>query len=50
MDQQIDISVIIPLFNEDESIGELASWIDKVMLSNNFAYEVVMVDDGSTDC
>ncbi|NVN95739.1 MAG: glycosyltransferase family 2 protein [Bacteroidetes bacterium] len=45
----MDISIIIPLFNEDESLGELAAWIDKVMIENNFSYEVIMVDDGSND-
>ncbi|MCX6231815.1 MAG: glycosyltransferase family 2 protein [Bacteroidetes bacterium] len=45
----MDISIIVPLFNEDESLGELASWIDKVMHENNFSYEVIMVDDGSND-
>lgn len=45
----MDISVIIPLFNEDESLGELTSWISNVMLENNFTYEVIMIDDGSND-
>lgn len=45
----MDISVVIPLYNEDESLPELTSWIEKVMLENNFSYEVVFVDDGSTD-
>ncbi|RZK51113.1 MAG: glycosyltransferase, partial [Pedobacter sp.] len=45
----MDISVVVPLYNEDESLPELISWIDKVMVSNNFSYEVVLVDDGSTD-
>jgi glycosyltransferase involved in cell wall biosynthesis len=43
------ISVIIPLFNEAESLPELAEWISKVMLANNYTYEVIFVDDGSTD-
>lgn len=43
------ISVIIPLFNEEESLPELADWISKVMLANNYTYEVIFVDDGSTD-
>lgn len=47
--KDLDISVIVPLFNEDESLPELSSWIDKVMLSNNFSYEVIFVDDGSKD-
>jgi Glycosyltransferases involved in cell wall biogenesis len=45
----MDISVIIPLYNEEESLPELASWIDRVMQTNNFTYEVLMVDDGSSD-
>ncbi len=45
----MDISVVIPLYNEDESLGELYSWIDKVMKANSFSYEVIFVNDGSTD-
>jgi len=45
----MDISVIVPLYNEEESLPELASWIKKVMTANNFSYEVIMVNDGSTD-
>jgi glycosyltransferase involved in cell wall biosynthesis len=45
----MDISIVIPLFNEDESLPELAAWIERVMLTNNFSYEVIMVDDGSSD-
>ena len=45
----MDISVVIPLYNEEESIGELYSWIDKVMKNNGFSYEVIFVNDGSTD-
>ena len=44
-----DISVVIPLFNEDESLPELAAWIDRVMKQHKFSYEVILVDDGSTD-
>ncbi|MFN8153263.1 MAG: glycosyltransferase family 2 protein [Bacteroidia bacterium] len=44
-----DISVVIPLFNEDESLPELSAWIDRVMLQENFSYEVIFVDDGSKD-
>ena len=47
--KQIDISVVVPLFNEEESLPELAAWIKKVMDANNFSYEVVMIDDGSKD-
>jgi len=45
----MDISVVVPLFNEDESLPELTAWIAKVMNENNFSYEIVLVDDGSTD-
>lgn len=45
----MDISVVIPLLNEDESLPELMAWIDKVMVANKFSYEVLFVDDGSTD-
>ena len=45
----LDISIVIPLFNEDESLPELSEWIVRVMKENNFSYEVIMVDDGSTD-
>ena len=49
MDKQLDISVVVPLFNEEDSLSELTSWIDKVMQTNNFSYEVILVDDGSRD-
>lgn len=45
----MDISVVVPLYNEDESLPELVSWIDKVMNEHGFSYEIVLVDDGSTD-
>ncbi|EMY3483500.1 glycosyltransferase family 2 protein [Flavobacterium psychrophilum] len=45
----MNISIIIPLLNEQESLPELTSWIEKVMLENNFSYEVIFIDDGSTD-
>ena len=45
----MDISVVVPLYNEAESLPELAAWIKRVMDANNFTYEVVMVDDGSND-
>lgn len=44
-----DISIVIPLFNEDESLPELHDWIVKVMDQHNFSYEIVFVDDGSKD-
>lgn len=45
----MDISVVIPLYNEAESLPELYAWIDRVMKEHNFSYEVIFVDDGSTD-
>lgn len=45
----MDISVVIPLFNEEESLPELFSWIKRVMDSNGFSYEVIFINDGSTD-
>ena len=45
----MNISVVIPLFNEEESLPELFSWIDRVMQANSFSYEVIFVNDGSTD-
>lgn len=45
----MDISVIVPLFNEEESLPELADWIKRVMDENHFTYEVMMIDDGSKD-
>lgn len=45
----MNISVIVPLYNEDESLPELYTWIDRVMKANNFSYEVIFVNDGSTD-
>ena len=45
----MDISVVIPLFNEEESITELYSWIERVMNEHGFTYEVIFISDGSTD-
>ena len=45
----MDISVVIPLYNEDESLPELYSWIERVMNDNHFSFEVIFVNDGSTD-
>ena len=45
----MQISVVIPLFNEAESLPELMQWIDRVMQKHNYSYEVIMVDDGSKD-
>ena len=45
----LDISVVVPLYNERESLGELTAWIDRVARENGLSYEIVMVDDGSRD-
>ena len=45
----MDISIVIPLLNEEESLPELTSWIEREMVENNFTYEVLFVDDGSKD-
>lgn len=45
----MNVSIIIPLLNEEESLTELHNWIASVMKSNNFSYEVIFIDDGSTD-
>jgi glycosyltransferase involved in cell wall biosynthesis len=49
MQNTIDISVVIPLINEEESLPELVSWIEQVMEKNGYSYEVLMIDDGSKD-
>ena len=45
----MDISVVIPLFNEEESLPELYAWIERVMKANGFSFEVIFINDGSTD-
>lgn len=45
----MDISVIVPLYNEEESLPELHAWIKRVMDANHFSYEIIFVNDGSTD-
>ncbi|MEO6814515.1 MAG: glycosyltransferase family 2 protein [Ginsengibacter sp.] len=45
----MDISIVVPLYNEEESLPELEAWIKRVMDENNYTYEIIMVDDGSTD-
>lgn len=45
----MDLSIIIPLFNEEESLPELSAWIEKVVSREGLSYEIIMVDDGSTD-
>ena len=49
MESNIDISIVVPLYNEVESLPELHAWIQRVMKENNFSYEVLFVDDGSKD-
>ncbi|WP_207436368.1 glycosyltransferase family 2 protein [Sabulibacter ruber] len=49
MQNKLDISVVIPLLNEAESLPELTQWINRVMVSHGFLYEVILIDDGSTD-
>ena len=49
MNKRLDISVVVPLFNEEESLPELVAWIDRVARENSLSYEVIMVNDGSTD-
>ncbi len=49
MENKLDISVVIPLYNEVESLPELHDWIHKVMTENSYAYEIIFIDDGSKD-
>lgn len=49
MSSKLDISVVVPLYNEAESLPELVAWIDRVARKNSLSYEIIMVDDGSTD-
>jgi len=45
----LNLSIVIPLYNEDESLPELEAWIAKIMNANNYTYELLLIDDGSTD-
>ena len=45
----MDLSIVIPLLNEAESLPELTAWIERVMAANKYSYEIIMIDDGSTD-
>ena len=45
----MDLSLVIPLYNEEESLPELSEWIHRVMTANNYSYEIIYVDDGSID-
>ena len=49
MDNKLDISVVVPLYNEAESLPELVEWIGRVATANRLAYEIIFVDYGSTD-
>src|SRR5215216_5754831 len=45
----MDVSIVIPVFDEEESLPELCAWIQRVVNENNLSYEIIFVDDGSTD-
>jgi glycosyltransferase involved in cell wall biosynthesis len=45
----MDVSIVVPLLNEEESLPELCAWIDRVATANGYSYEVILIDDGSTD-
>ena len=45
----MDISIVVPLFNEEGSLPELYEWITRVMNENDFSYEIIFINDGSTD-
>jgi len=49
MDEKLDVSVVVPAYNEEESLEELSKWISRVMESHGFRYEVLFIDDGSDD-
>lgn len=49
MSNKLDISVVVPLFNEEESLAELTAWIDRVATTEKLGYEIIFIDDGSTD-
>lgn len=46
---KLDLSVVVPLYNEAESLPELAAWVDRVAVANKFSYELILIDDGSSD-
>ncbi|MCR9084705.1 MAG: glycosyltransferase, partial [Cyclobacteriaceae bacterium] len=45
----LQISAVVPVFNEEESLSELTQWISRVMNDHGFSYEIILVNDGSTD-
>ena len=47
--EKLDLSIVVPLYNEAESLPELVAWIDRVARANNLSYEAILVDDGSKD-
>ena len=49
MEQKLNISVVVPLYNEEESLAELVAWINRVATQNRLSYEILMIDDGSSD-
>ena len=49
MDKTLDLTIIVPLFNESESLPELVRWINRTLDGRGWGYEIIMVDDGSTD-
>ena len=49
MFMKMDISIVVPLYNEEESLRELHAWIKRVMQEHGFTYEIIFVNDGSTD-
>lgn len=49
MSKKLDVSVVVPAFNEEESLPELNEWISRVMTTHGFSYEIILIDDGSTD-
>ena len=46
---KLDITVVVPLYNEEESLPELVQWLDRVAVDNSLTYEIILIDDGSTD-
>ncbi len=48
-EKKLDLSIVVPLYNEEESLPELVAWIDRVATEHKLTYEVIMIDDGSTD-
>lgn len=49
MEQRLNVSVVVPLYNEEESLRELVAWIDRIANKNSLSYEIIMIDDGSSD-